>query len=102
MRGASRRWPPKFGSLAEAYAGIYTNSKSGRQAKHYRCAICDNLYPSSMVQVDHINPIIDPQVGFQGWDKYIDALFCEKENLQCLCTDCHKIKTAQERKERKK
>jgi len=29
-------------------------------------------------------------------------LYCEADNLQVLCKPCHKQKTAEERKERKK
>ena len=50
-----------------------------------------------MVQVDHKSPVIDPEVGFISWDVYIDRMFCEKDNLQILCVDCHKEKTAQEK-----
>ena len=48
------------------------------------------------IVVDHINPIIDPAVGFISWDSFIEGLFCEAENLQALCKDCHKIKTKEE------
>jgi len=86
--------------LAEAYTGKRVNPKSGREAKHYRCNGCAKEFTSKDVQVDHIKPIIDPLVGFTTWDDYINRLFCEKENLQVLCVDCHKIKTAQEREEK--
>lgn len=97
LRAASRRWPPKYESLASAYVGQQVNSKSGRLAKHYKCACCSGSFPAKDVQVDHIAPIIDPLTGFTTWDDVVNNMFCEKENLQILCTECHKTKTAQER-----
>lgn len=97
LRAASRRWPPKYECLAGAYVGKQINPKSGRLAKHYHCASCSQSFPAKDVQVDHIAPIIDPYKGFTGWDDVVNAMFCEKDNLQVLCTECHKAKTAQER-----
>jgi len=97
LRGISRRWPPKYETLAEACTGKQTNLSTGRLAKHYKCAGCARDYPAKEVQVDHINPVIDPVEGFTTWDDVINNMFCEAENLQVLCTTCHKIKTAGER-----
>lgn len=97
LRGISRRWPPKYQCLNSAYEGKRTNVRTGRIAKHYKCAACAELFPASEVQVDHINPVIDPVEGFTSWDDVINNMFCEAENLQVLCTTCHKIKTAGER-----
>lgn len=102
LRAASRRWPPKYEILSEACTGSKTNVKTGRLAKHYRCAMCQGHFPAKDVQVDHILPIIDPVVGFVDWDDVIDRMFCEKNNLQVLCTDpCHKSKTAVEKQQAK-
>ena len=104
LRAASRRWPPKYTCLNDSCVGAYANVKTGRKAKHYKCASCDNAFPAKDVQVDHINPIIDPSKGFISWDLKIEALFCEKENLQVLCKECHEVKSNAEKqlaKERK-
>lgn len=99
LRAASRKWPPKYETINDAYVGTQINVSSGRLAKHFRCAACADLFTSTNIQVDHINAIIDPKVGFTNWDDVVDAMFCEKENLQCLCKGCHKLKTAEERKQ---
>jgi 5-methylcytosine-specific restriction endonuclease McrA len=104
LRSASRRWPPKYETLNDACVGKKINRRTGRQAKHYKCNACKEDFPASEVQVDHINAVIDPSVGFLSWDSVINSLFCEKENLQVLCKTCHSIKTAEEKqiaKERK-
>lgn len=97
LRSASKRWPVKYQTLAGAYSGQRVNPRTGRLGKHYRCARCSGHFPAKEVQVDHIRPIIDPKVGFVSWDEVVNNMFCEADNLQCLCVTCHKIKTAEER-----
>lgn len=48
--------------------------------------------------VDHVVPIVDPEVGFTTWDECIERMFCEVEGLQVLCHDCHKLKSNEERR----
>lgn len=74
----------------------------------YMCACCGEEVPTSVkkegsrrreknVHVDHINPIIDPAVGWTTWDECIDRMFSELDNLQVLCSKCHKVKTDEEK-----
>ena len=100
LRSMFRKWPVKYDVLNAAYTGQKLNPKTNRVGKHYKCATCNGEFPSKEVQVDHIDPVIDPHVGWSGWDTFIDRLLCETEGLQVLCTSCHDSKTAEERKER--
>lgn len=93
LRAAWRRWPPKWLVLQKSLVGRRKNKRTGREAKHYRCAICDGAFPQTQIQIDHITPIGSKD----SWDLFIEALFCEKENLQAVCKECHKIKTRVER-----
>ena len=73
----------------------------------YLCAGCNQVVPLTLngkknVFVDHIESVVDTQEGFQGWDVFIERLFCEEENLEVLCSDCHSKKSSEEREERKK
>ena len=79
--------------MNEAKTEKKVNPTTGRIAQHYRCQICEAEFTSKNIQVDHIVPI---GVG-RTWDEFIDALFCETENLQAVCIDCHKTKTKQEK-----
>lgn len=94
LRGAFRRWQPKYDTLKSAFTTQKTNEKTGRLAKHYRCAKCKKDFPQSNVQVDHIDPI----GSCATFDEFVERLFCEKENLQVLCKPCHKKKTKKENK----
>lgn len=75
----------------------------------YRCAGCGKEVPASVkqegsrrrtkfVHVDHIKPIVDPEVGWTNWDDCINRMFSELDNLQVLCGDCHKEKTDEEKR----
>lgn len=102
LRAASRRWPPKYKALKEAFVSRKVNAKTGKLAMHYKCAECKQLFVAADVNVDHIKPVVDPKKGFTTWDNFIERMFCEIKNLQVLCKPCHKIKTNQEKIERKK
>lgn len=96
LRAGTRRWPPKYECLNEAKTEKKINTATGRMAQHYACAICGEDFPNSMVEVDHIEPVVGTE-GFSTWDTYIEQMFCPKENLQVVCKPCHKIKTKGER-----
>ena len=96
LRAATMRWGP----IAECL-------KSARVTRgEYLCAGCRETVPASIkvggrrtknVHVDHILPIVDPDVGFTSYDDLIERMFVESDNLQVLCTECHTIKTNDEK-----
>jgi 5-methylcytosine-specific restriction endonuclease McrA len=101
LRGGMRRFPPKYETLNKAYVGTKVNEKTKRLAKHYECNMCKQHFTAKDVEVDHVNPVVDPDVGFVSWDLFIERLYCKMENLQLLCKECHKVKTKEERTARK-
>lgn len=96
-----RRWPPKYETLSASCVGPKLNNKTGRIAKHYTCAKCKQDFPAKEVQVDHIKPVVDVKQGFVDWNTYIERMFCAKKDLQTMCIECHKKKSAKEREKRK-
>ena len=96
LRAATMRWGPISASLAASRVERGT----------YLCAGCQQEVPATIkvngrrvknVHVDHILPIVDPDVGFVSYDELVERMFCEKDNLQVLCTECHDIKTNDEK-----
>ena len=102
LRSGSRRWPPRYQTLNNAYVGQRLNTKTNREGKHYLCAICKGEFPAKDVQIDHISPVVDPEQGFISWDVFIERLFCDADNMQTICKPCHKIKSKKESSGRKK
>lgn len=78
--------------------------KGPRGGAQYVCAICDETFGASNVQVDHIKPAIPVNSSLEemSWDEIIYNIFCNIKNLQLVCKECHLMKTAEERKERAK
>lgn len=91
VRRASYRWHPRY--MCKVNARV----ERGR----YRCAKCKEVVGNKDIQIDHIEPVVDPLKGFVGWDEYITRLFCGEEGFQALCKPCHKIKCDEEREIRK-
>ena len=85
--------------------------KGPRGGKMYRCQRCGKSFSAKDVQVDHIDPVIPigTPAYSMSWDTLVGRIYCDTNNLQVLCTGCHKIKSATEsstrakiRRERKK
>lgn len=88
LRRVSRFWPVK--------TQVYHRVKVDKGI--YECESCKKHFKQKDLQLDHIDPVIDPKVGFVDWNTYINRLFCDVSNFQALCKACHKIKTAGEAK----
>jgi len=91
LRRASGRWGPKHSCRKAARIG----------RNQYVCSACKKVVGNSETHIDHINPVVDPVRGFQGWDEYVARLFVEADGFRLLCTACHSAITAQQREVRK-
>lgn len=76
----------------------------------WSCAHCKEHFKKHEVQKDHIQPVVSVNEDKQNdMNSYVETLFCEPENIQILCKNCHSLKSsveatlrAQARKERAK
>lgn len=97
LRKGSMRWKPKNEVKKKARHHVKLPGKTARLVFHVTCAECNDLVPETESAVDHILPIVDPAIGFESWDKFIENLYCEEEGLQVLCNPCHHKKTQAEK-----
>ena len=80
------------------------SQKGPRGGKLYRCILCNEVFNSSKINLDHVSPVvaIGKKYTDYTWDELVTRLWCSEDNLQVLCTDCHKKKTKKEASLRKK
>lgn len=92
IKGLLRKGTMRWGPIQQA-------KKDARVDRGlYLCNGCKTVVPLTVdkkknVFVDHIEPI----GKFESWDKVVEKMFCEQDNLQVLCKDCHDRKTKEER-----
>lgn len=94
LRSATRKWAPISDCLKNARV----------RRGFYFCEGCKQEVTASIktggkrtnnVYVDHIEPIV-PVTGWISWDSCIENMFCEEDNLQVLCKECHDKKSKEE------
>lgn len=95
LRQKSRWWKPITECKLKAKRTYKGPNK--RQKFEYQCKSCNNWFPEKQINVDHIIPAGSLNCA-EDLAGFVDRLFCEQENLQILCTQCHNIKTQNEKK----
>lgn len=93
LRRLWMRWPARSEAIKMARIAV----EGKRHRFEVPCAKCGKLHKIKDVQVDH-----KIQCGsLKDWEDiepFTRNLFCAVEGLQCLCKECHKVKTKEERK----
>jgi 5-methylcytosine-specific restriction endonuclease McrA len=98
LRQKSRWWKPVSECKQKAKRAYKGSNK--RQKFEYQCNHCKNWYAEKNINVDHIIPA-GTLTCANDLPGFVERLFCEVDNMQCLCTECHNIKTQNERKNKK-
>lgn len=98
LRAKFRYWKPAVAALNAAKRP--SQSRNKRLKHEYQCAKCKKWFPRKDVQIDHIKPC-----GSLKCEKdiapFLKRLTPEDPSAyQILHTECHKAKTAKERKEK--
>lgn len=116
LRGAFKKTAIYHEAKRRAKREFFEKSKHDKDLRrvHYECATCKGMFfdrkGAKEIAVDHIDPVVDPEVGSTDYHTYIQRLFCSVDNLQVLCNykgerngkkSCHKIKTAEENARRR-
>lgn len=76
---------------------LYAKQNAKRGYGKYECSSCKKLKGPKQIEVDHAVPVIDPKTGYIDLEQYAKRVYCEINNLQVLCKDCHDEKTNVER-----
>jgi len=79
--------------------------RAARTARNtYTCNFCGGSFGRREIQIDHISPVVKI-TGWDGFDGFIERLFCGVSELQVLCKADHSVKSKAEnalRREAKK
>lgn len=98
LRQKSRWWKPITQCKLNAKRKYKGPNK--RQKFEYQCNTCKEWFAEKHINVDHIHPAgsLNCAADLPG---FVERLFCEQDNLQILCSDCHDIKTKKEKEDKK-
>lgn len=94
LRQAFTRYPVKYQAKDAAKRELL--EKKGRQKYEYQCARCLRWWPDKHIEVDHIVPAGSLKC-YDDLPGFVERMFCEVDNLQMLCNECHLEKTAEDR-----
>ena len=95
LRQKSRWWKPIL--LCKQKAKRAYKGPNKRQKFEYQCNICKSWYPDKKINIDHIVPAGTLRCA-NDLPGFVERLFCEQDNLQCICTTCHDKKTKNDKK----
>jgi hypothetical protein len=88
----------RIGYLNVTYKEAMAGAHRGRG--QWECCECHGLFKRTELHGDHKNCVIDPETGFVDWNTYVERLFLGQ--IQPLCITCHKVKSLEENKLRRK
>lgn len=91
LRKASYRWPYRNLAMQKARVGWGL----------YKCAHCGKSVTNKIKKLDHVNPVVDPRVGFVSWDEFGKRELVGLCGWQVLCEICHNVKSKGETEIRK-
>lgn len=94
LRNKSRFWKPINDCKIKARRPYKGQDK--RQKWEYQCKICKDWFKYEQIHVDHIHACGELN-SFNDLPGFVERLFVEVDGLQCLCHNCHAVKTKDEK-----
>jgi 5-methylcytosine-specific restriction endonuclease McrA len=84
-------WPSRIAVINRVKRIIFIGK---RKRVFFTCEECGNdQLTAKDIEVDHIEPRIDPVKGFQGIEDWILRTFVGTNKLKLLCKSCHRVKS---------
>ena len=104
LRKSTFKWKPRQMAYDKSKVKVGEFS-TGRPKYKRRCTICEELFMSKDIQMDHIDPVV-PIEGYKSGssfdlNEYVERMFPEETGWQTICHTCHDEKTKKEDKLRK-
>lgn len=78
------------------YSGVSDKNFAELKKKHIK-----KCFKRGKVEINHIDPVVDPKSGFVDWNTYIERLFVKDDKMNALCKECHSKLTEKQNKLRK-
>ena len=91
LRSKSLRWKPRNDCIQQARRPYKGTNKL--QKWEVECALCNNWYKLKEIHVDHYPKEAGSILSVADIGEFCNNLFCEVDNLRCLCEGCHSIHT---------
>lgn len=90
LRKASMRWKP-IQDCKKGCRKPYTGDNK-RMKWIYQCSMCKKYYANDDIVVDHTIPV-GSLISAKDLPEFVENLFCEVDNLSCMCKSCHNEKS---------
>ena len=90
LRRRSLAWRPI--TLCRELARRKYTGVDKRQKFEYQCNVCKSWFKATEIAVDHINAVGALKCA-ADLPNFVETLFCEVDNLQCICKTCHDKKS---------
>lgn len=105
LRKVSRWWVPaalaKDAAKVKVPDGLFKNGNEKFLTK-FRCSMCSGLFNEPDIEMDHIDPVMKIDTGFDGdWTGVINRMLCKESGFRAVCETCHSNHTDKQKELRK-
>jgi 5-methylcytosine-specific restriction endonuclease McrA len=83
---------------SQVYQEVKRNTRIPGKSGWFNCQTCGR--DTEKICIDHIVPVGKQPTCYLDFGSWLVKLFCGSENLEGICSDCHKEKTKEERKKK--
>jgi len=80
------------------YQEVKRNSKILGKSGWFTCQTCGR--ETEKICIDHMIPIGKQPIDLSEFGAWLPRLFCGTENLEGICSDCHRDKSKRERRKK--
>jgi len=91
LRRASYRWPAR----EEA------RRRNKIDRNQYTCEICKGTFTRKETQINHKEPVVNPEKGWEDLDVYAERMFVDETGFELCCIPCHDKITEEQMEVRK-